>query len=117
MEQLKIVRDTTHLCDESFWEALDHFKGPVCASHNNCRALVPHHRQFSDEQLKVLIERNAVIGVVMDAWMLVSNWQRGTSTPQSMNVSLELIADQIDHICQLAGNSLHVGIGLSLIHI
>ena len=114
MEQLNIVLDTTHLCDESFWEALDHYNGPVCASHNNCRALVPHHRQFSDEQLRVLIERNAVIGVVMDAWMLVSNWQRGTSTPQSMNVSLELIADQIDHICQLAGNSLHVGIGSDL---
>ena len=46
--------------------------------------------------------------------MLVSNWKRGVSTPQSMNVSLELIADQIDHICQLAGNSLHVGIGSDL---
>jgi len=114
MEKLNIVLDTTHLCDESFWEALDHYNGPVCASHNNCRALVPHHRQFSDEQLRVLIERNAVIGVVMDAWMLISDWQRGVSTPQSMNVSLQLIADQIDHICQLAGNSLHVGIGSDL---
>lgn len=114
MEQLGIILDATHLCDESFWEALDHFNGPIWASHNNCRALVPHHRQFSDEQLKVLIERGAVIGVAFDAWMLSPNWIRGTSTPKSENVSLETIVDHIDHICQLAGNSDHVGIGSDL---
>src|SRR5690606_9416136 len=53
MEKLNIILDATHLCDDSFWEALDHFNGPVWASHNNCRALVNHNRQFSDEQIKV----------------------------------------------------------------
>src|SRR5690606_36313616 len=77
MERLGIILDVTHLCDESFWEALDHFRGPVWASHNNCRALVPHHRQFSDEQLRALIARGAVIGAAFDAWMLVPGWQRG----------------------------------------
>lgn len=114
MERLNIILDATHLCDDSFWEALDHFKGHVWASHNNCRSIVPHNRQFSDEQLKVLIERDAVIGGVMDAWMLVPNWIRGTSTPQNMNVTLEKLIDHIDHICQLAGNSKHVGIGSDL---
>src|ERR1043166_7021659 len=48
MQRLGIILDATHLCDDSFWEALDHFDGPVWASHSNCRALVPHNRQFSD---------------------------------------------------------------------
>lgn len=114
MERLHIILDATHLCDDSFWEALDHFSGPVWASHNNCRALVNHNRQFSDEQLRELISRGAVIGGVLDAWMLVPNWVRGTSTPQGMNCSLERVIDHYDHICQLAGNALHIGIGSDL---
>src|SRR5688572_1456006 len=57
MENLNIILDATHLCDDSFWEAMGHFKGPVWASHNNCRALVNHNRQFSDDQIKELISR------------------------------------------------------------
>src|SRR5205807_1325303 len=29
MSRLNMVLDVTHLCDESFWEALDLFSGPV----------------------------------------------------------------------------------------
>ncbi len=114
MERINIILDATHLCDDSFWEALDNFNGHVWASHNNCRAIVPHLRQFSDEQIKALVQRGAVIGGVMDAWMLVPNWVRGKSTPSSMNVTLEKLIDHMDHICQLAGNTLHVGIGSDL---
>jgi len=114
MERLNIILDATHLCDDSFWEALDNFNGAVWASHNNCRALVNHNRQFSDDQIKELINRGAVIGGVMDAWMLVPNWVRGKSTPTSMNCNLEKLIDNYDHICQLAGNSLHIGIGSDL---
>lgn len=114
MEELQLILDATHLCDQSFWEALDYYQGPIWASHSNCRALVNHNRQFSDDQLRELIERNAVIGAPLDAWMMVPNWIRGTSTPKSMHVSLTKMVDHIDHICQLAGNSLHVGIGTDL---
>jgi membrane dipeptidase len=112
--RLNIILDTTHLCDESFWETMKAYQGPLWASHNNCRALVNHNRQFSDEQIIELIKRDAVIGIALDAWMMVPNWVRGTSTPESLDVNLEKMADQIDHICQLAGNTLHVGIGTDL---
>ena len=105
MDRLNMVLDTTHLCDESFWEAIDHFNGPICASHNNCRALVPHHRQFSDEQLKIIIDRGGVIGVAFDAWMLTPNWIRGKSSPIQLGVTLKQVVDQIDHICQIAGRT------------
>lgn len=114
MENLNIILDATHLCDDSFWEAMDHFSGPVWASHNNCRALVNHNRQFSDDQLKELIRRGAVIGGVLDAWMMVPNWQRRVSDPKEMNCNLAVVIDHMDHICQLAGNALHVGIGSDL---
>lgn len=114
MERLGIILDATHLCDDSFWEAMDNFNGAVWASHNNCRALVNHNRQFSDEQIKELINRGAVIGGVFDTWMMVPGWVRGTSTPKGTNCNLEVIIDHMDHICQLAGNANHIGIGSDL---
>ena len=114
MERLNIILDATHLCNDSFWEAMGHFNGHVWASHNNVRALVNHNRQFSDDQIKELIARGAVIGGALDAWMMVPNWVRGRSTPQSMNCRLEVIIDHFDHICQLAGNALHIAIGSDL---
>ena len=114
VERLNMILDATHLCDQSFWEAMDVYHGAVWASHNNCRKLVDHNRQFSDEQIKELLQRKAVIGMVLDAWMMVPHWIRGKSNPKAMGVSLQQMADNIDHICQLAGNALHVGIGTDL---
>jgi membrane dipeptidase len=114
MERLGIILDVTHLCDESLRDALDHFNGPIWASHSNSRTLVPHNRQFSDDQIRELIDRGAVIGAVMDAWMLVPGWVRGGTTPQSAGVTLETVANHIDHVCQLAGNSRHSMIGSDL---
>ena len=114
MEGLNIILDATHLCDDAFWQAMDNFHGNVWASHNMCRALVDHNRQFSDDMIKVLIERDAVIGAAFDAWMIVPKWERGKSTPKGMKCNMERVVDHIDHICQLAGNCLHVGIGSDL---
>lgn len=114
IDRLGLILDATHLCDQSFWETMKVYQGPVWASHNNCRALVDHNRQFSDEQLKELISRKAVIGVALDAWMMIPNWIRGKSSPQSMGLTLQQMLDNIDHICQLAGNANHVGIGTDL---
>jgi membrane dipeptidase len=114
MERLNIILDATHLCDDSFWQALKYFNGFVWASHNNVRALVNHNRQYSDDQIKVLIERDAVIGGAFDAWMLSPGWVRGKSTPQETNCNLNSVVDHMDYICQLAGDTLHVGIGSDL---
>ncbi len=73
-----------------------------------------HNRQFSDEMIKMLLERNAVIGVALDAWMMVPGWVRGQSTPGAMQCNLEKAIDHIDHICQLAGNASHVALGTDL---
>ena len=46
--------------------------------------------------------------------MLVPDWVRGSSTPQNRGVTLAQVADHIDHICQVAGNARHAGIGSDL---
>ena len=112
MAQLGVVLDLTHFSDQAFWESLEVFDGPVLASHNNCRALVPHQRQFSDDQLRAIIARGGVVGAALDCWMLGLGWVKGKSTNEGF--SLADVADHIDHICQLAGNSQHAGIGSDL---
>lgn len=114
MDRLGMILDATHLCDEAFWTALEIFRGPVWASHNNCRALVDHNRQFSDDMIRALVERGAVIGGALDAWMMVPGWIRGTSTPEGTGCRLEVLIDHLDHVCQIAGNADHVGIGSDL---
>lgn len=114
MERLNIILDATHLCDDAFWDAMSVFKGHIWASHHNCRALVNHNRQLSDEMIKALAQRGAVIGMALDAWMLVPAWVRGVSTPKEMNCNLEKMIDHIDHICNLTGNAEHVAIGSDL---
>ena len=114
MDQLNMILDVTHLTDEGFSEAVSIFKGPIWASHHNCRKLVKHQRQLSDDQIKILLERNAVIGGVLDTWMLTNNWLRGKDNPKTRGISLETLVHHYDHICQIAGNSLHIAIGSDL---
>ena len=95
-------------------ESLEIYEGPIWASHNNCRALVPDQRQFSDEQLKAIIERDGVIGAAFDAWMMHPGWVRGVTDPRAAGVNIARIIEQIDHVCQLAGNARHSGIGSDL---
>ncbi len=112
MGRLGMILDLTHFSDQAFWQAVDIFKGPVLASHNNCRALVPHQRQFSDEQLKTIIARGGVIGSAFDVWMLIPEFNRGVTT--NRQASIATVCDHIDHVCQLAGNARHAAIGSDL---
>ena len=120
MKSCGMLLDLTHISDESFFEAVDLYDGPVLASHQNCRALVPGQRQFSDEQLRIVIERGGVIGASMDTWMLCPwftlDWSNtdGYSRRDHFRreeISLRHVADHIDHVCQVAGNAGHAAIG------
>jgi membrane dipeptidase len=112
MDEAGAILDLTHQSDTSFWESLERFRGRVFASHQNCRALVPGGRQMSDEQLRALIERDAVIGPALDNWMLYPGYVR-RETPREL-IHLKDFVDHVDHICQLAGNARHVAIGTDL---
>jgi membrane dipeptidase len=114
MERVGMILDVTHLSDQCFDEALAIYGGPVLASHHNCRALVPDQRQLTDDQIRQLVARGAVIGSALDAWMMVPGWVRGQTKPLDVGVRLEHLVDHVDHVCQLAGNARHAAIGTDL---
>jgi len=111
MDRVGMILDVTHLAEQAFFESLDLFAGAVLASHSNVRAIVPGDRQLSDEMIRMLVQRDGVIGCAMDAWMLVPGWKKGRS---NADVKLAMVADHIDRVCQLAGNARHAAIGSDL---
>lgn len=120
MRSIGMILDLTHIADQSFWEAVEIYDGPVLASHQNCRSLVPGERQFTDEQLRVVIERDGVIGASMDTWMLHPTAGRPWNATVPIDrrgyfpredITLENLADHVDHVCNLAGNARHAAIG------
>ncbi|WP_373514201.1 dipeptidase [Persicitalea sp.] len=115
MDRHNLILDATHLTDKGFFEAMDIFQGTVWASHQNCRAVVPGERQFSDDQLRVLIERGAVIGGALDNWMLIADYDLDKKEDsKKLGINMEKLVDHFDHICQLAGNSDHIAFGTDL---
>jgi membrane dipeptidase len=93
-------------------EALDRYEGPVVATHVNCLSLVPGYesnRLFSDRMLHEIIERDGVVGITPFNGYLKAGWTMRKSRREE--VPLNVFVNHIDHICQLAGNSQHAGIG------
>jgi membrane dipeptidase len=107
MERVGLILDVTHMAEESFWQALEHFHGPVIASHSNCRVFAPSDRHLSDHMIHALAERDAVIGIVPANFFLDGTWNRHNR----FKIGLDQMVRHIDHICQLTGNALHVGLG------
>lgn len=107
MRPFNLALDTSHMAEESFWQALELHNGPVLASHSNCRAFVSTDRQLSDDMIRAIVERDGVIGVVPFNKFLVSGW----TFEQGKSVQMTEVVRHIEHICELAGDTLHVGIG------
>ncbi len=111
-ERLGVILDLVHTADTAVEQALEIYSKPVFISHGDCRAITPHDRQISDEQIRWVVERGGVIGVVLDAWMIAPGWERGSKT--NVRPPLDRLVDHIDHISKIAGNTNHVGIGSDL---
>jgi membrane dipeptidase len=111
-EQLGITIDVTHLSDVAFWQVIKRFGGKIHASHQNARAICDWQRQFSDDQIKAVIDRGGVLGVALDIIMMQNGYVRGLSKNEA---TLEVAVDQICHVRDLANGSVaHVGIGTDL---
>lgn len=112
MESLGLILDLSHMDEAATLTALDLYTGVVMASHSNARRLVPEHpkpnRHLTDETIARLAERDAVIGIVPYNPFLRGDW---TPAMGKQAVSIERVLDQIDHVCQVAGDATHVGLG------
>jgi membrane dipeptidase len=113
MADFNFVLDLSHMDEAAARESLDRYEGPVMATHANCAALLrgaETNRHLSDRIIEGLIERDGVIGLVPFNAFLKVGWQRKTGSRRE-EVSLDALIAHIDHICQIAGDSLHAGIG------
>lgn len=111
MADMKFGLDLSHMTEQSTLEALDRYEGVVFATHANSRKLLKGaygERNFTDDTIRRLAEREGVIGVLPLNRFLVPDWTN--SSPRD-KVSLNHLVDHIDYICQLTGSSQHVAIG------
>jgi membrane dipeptidase len=108
MANLNMVLDLSHMAERAYLQTIDSYPGPMIASHSNPRKFLPTDRGLSDEMIYLLAERDGVVGIVPFNNFLKPGWQRKSE------VSIELVAQAIDHVAQLTGSSAHVGLGTDL---
>lgn len=111
MADLNLPLDISHMDERAALQALEEYPGPILASHSNQAALLPGartNRHMSARVLRGLIERDGVVGAVPFNRFLDAGWQKGD--PRD-GLTLERVADQIDLVCQTAGNARHAGLG------
>jgi membrane dipeptidase len=109
MSNLNMVLDTTHMAEQSFFQALDRYEGPVIASHSNPRVFMGGgDRHLSDDMIRALINHDGVIGTVVYNRFLIRDWKSGDPKDAA---NVDTVVERIDYVCQKAGNSQHAAIG------
>jgi membrane dipeptidase len=113
MTDFNFVLDLSHMDERAAIEALDIYEGSIVGTHANCSALMPNantNRHFTDRIIEGIIEHDGVIGIVPFNTYLKVGWMRDKGHSRD-EVPLQVVVNHIDHVCQIAGNSKHVGIG------
>ena len=109
MRPFNLVLDLSHMDDQSFFQALDRYDGPIIASHSNPRRLTNNtNRHLSDEQIRALVQHDGVIGTLIFNKFLLRDWEHGY--PQDA-ATVDTVVRAIDTVCQLAGDARHAAIG------
>jgi membrane dipeptidase len=111
MAEVGFILDLSHMDWIAAREALDVYEGPIMASHANALRQVrggDSNRFLTDDIIERLVEHEGVIGVVPFNRFLIQTWIN--SDPREA-CPLEMVAAQIDYICQKAGDARHVGFG------
>src|ERR1700752_664394 len=113
MAEHNFILDLSHMDEASAFESLDRYEGPVMATHANCAALMrgaDTNRHLPDRVIQGVVERGGVVGLIPFNAFLKVGWKRDSGSRRE-EVPLDVLIAHIDHVCQLAGNSLHAGIG------
>lgn len=111
MAEFGFVLDLSHMDEQAVMQALDTYPGHVVATHANPLAMLPGeetNRFLPNHLLEGIFARNGVVGIVPYNRFLDSNWRKGM---RRQLVSIQQVAAHIDYVCQLAGDSRHVGFG------
>lgn len=101
MSKIGMVIDVSHISDAGFFDVIDTTKSPIIASHSNCRAICNHRRNLTDEMIKLLAEKDGVMGM---------NFAPAFVDENKDNATLERVLDHVDHVVKIASVE-HVGLG------
>jgi membrane dipeptidase len=109
MGLFNLVLDLSHMDDQAFLQSLDQYDGPVIASHSNPRELTNNtNRHLTDEMIKALVQHEGIVGTLIFNKFLLKGWETGDAKEAA---TVETVVSAIDHVCQIAGNARHAGIG------
>ena len=110
LERAGMILDISHMAEQSFFDALGLFGGAVIASHSNCRVFAgaDPDRHLSDEMIRAIIARDGVIGTVLYGGFIKAGWDKSA---RKDTLTLADAVRHAQHICDLAGDARHVGIG------
>ncbi|WP_010094333.1 dipeptidase [Ornithinibacillus scapharcae] len=95
-----VLTDVSHLSIKAFWDVMEVAKYPI-ASHSNTFALCSHPRNLSDEQLRVMFEKEAMVHVVFYPPFINHDKNHATITD---------LIKHIDYLCGIGGVH-HIGFG------
>ncbi len=113
MQEIGFTLDISHMDYLAAQQALENYQGHLIASHANPIGMLKgteSNRHLQDDIIEKLVARNGIMGIVPANPFLKFGWdKRKNSTKEE--VSLSVMADHIDYVCQIAGNANHVAIG------
>lgn len=110
MQDLNMILDTSHMAEQSFFQAVDRYDGPIVATHSNPRAYVEGDRHLSDAMIRSLVQRDGVIGIVPFNAFLIPGWRRAHGDPKDA-ANIGHVVRAIDRVSQIAGDARHVALG------
>lgn len=90
----RIFTDVSHLSERGFWDCVEN-SDYIWASHSNAKAICSHPRNLTDEQIRALIKKDGLIGVVFYPPFLTEENEADTTH----------VLRHIDHICSLGGKN------------
>lgn len=90
LNERKVFTDVSHLSIQGFWDVMKCASYPI-ATHSNVLSLCSHVRNLNDDQIKAMVERDAMIHVIFNPRFTI---EEGETNPVT-------IADLIPHVERL----------------
>lgn len=94
-QKLGMVVDVSHASDEVFFDVADIAEKSFVASHSNCRAVCPHRRNLTDDQIRCLIQMGGTMGLNLYSPFL-------SEEPQS---DFEDVRRHLAHVLDMGGEN------------
>jgi membrane dipeptidase len=101
---LRIAVDCSHMTEKGFWDTVKTSNAPIIASHSNAHVHCASSRNLTDDQLRVMGERNGIVGLNFAVGFLRDDGTWNTDT------ALAVLLRHLDHMLAVAGEDC-VGLG------